>query len=95
VRAPRGGARGARESVSERQSLRQCQSGELLQDLERDEVYLKGYQTFADAEAHLGQFSEAVYNTKRLHSSLGDLPPVEIEATYTQPMLELPLPVVR
>ena len=64
--------------------------------LKREEVYLKDYQTFADAEANLGQFIEAVYNTKRLHSSLGYLPPAEFEATYTtQSMLELTLPLVR
>ncbi len=63
--------------------------------LKREEVYLKDYQTFADAEAHLGPFIEDVYNTKRLHSSLGYLPPAEFEATYTQSMLELPLPLVR
>lgn len=63
--------------------------------LKREEVYLKEYQTFADAEANLGQFIEAVYNTKRLHSSLGYLPPAEFEASHTQPMLELPLTVVR
>jgi putative transposase len=57
-------------------------------------VYLKDYQTFADAEANLGQFIEDVYNTKRLHSSLGYLPPAEFEASHTQSMLELPLPVV-
>jgi putative transposase len=39
--------------------------------LKREEVYLKDYQTFADAEANLGQFIEDVDNTKRLHSSLG------------------------
>jgi len=63
--------------------------------LKREEVYLKDYQTFADAEANLGPFIEDVYNTKRLHSSLGYLPPAEFEASYTQPMLELPLTVVR
>jgi putative transposase len=63
--------------------------------LKREEVYLKDYQTFADAEANLGRFIESVYNTKRLHSSLGYLPPAEFEASYTQPMLELTLPLVR
>ena len=48
--------------------------------LKHEEVYLTEYQPFADAQAHLGQFIEAVYNQKRLHSSLGYLPPAEFEA---------------
>jgi transposase InsO family protein len=63
--------------------------------LKREEVYLKDYQTFADAEANLGRFIEDVYNTKRLHSSLGYLPPAEFEAAHGRSMLELPLPLVR
>ena len=45
-------------------------------------MYLKDYRTFAEAEANLGQFIEAVYNKKRLHSSLGYLPPAEFEAAH-------------
>jgi putative transposase len=48
--------------------------------LKREEVYLNSYQTFRDAEANLGRFIQDVYNTKRLHSSLGYLSPVEFEA---------------
>lgn len=63
--------------------------------LKHEEVYLNDYQTFAEAEAHIGQFIEAVYNVKRLHSSLGYLPPVEFEAAYSLSTAELPCPVVR
>ena len=45
-------------------------------------MYLKEYESFADAEANLEEFIEQVYNTKRLHSSLGYVPPAEFEATY-------------
>jgi putative transposase len=57
--------------------------------LKQEEVYLKDYQTFADAQANLGQFIEAVYNQKRLHSSLGYLPPAEFEAALVQRDAEL------
>jgi transposase InsO family protein len=50
--------------------------------LKREEVYLNDYQTFADAEANLGHFIGDVYNAKRLHSSLGYLPPSEFEDVY-------------
>ena len=50
--------------------------------LKLEEVYLKEYESFAEAEANLEQFIEQAYNTKRLHSSLGYLPPAEFEATY-------------
>ena len=52
--------------------------------LKTEEVYLKQYQSFAEAQANIGQFLEEVYNTKRLHSSLGYVPPVEFETAYIQ-----------
>lgn len=48
--------------------------------LKTEEVYLKDYQTFAEAEQNLARFIEEVYNAKRLHSSLGYRPPNEFEA---------------
>src|SRR4051812_17309961 len=50
--------------------------------LKREEVYLNHYETFADAEGQIGRFIDDVYNQKRLHSSLGYLPPVEYESLY-------------
>lgn len=50
--------------------------------LKQEEVYLKEYNSFADAEQNLTTFIGKVYNEKRLHSSLGYLPPAEFEAAY-------------
>ena len=52
--------------------------------LKQEEVYLKQYQTFEEAQSNIGQFLEDVYNTKRLHSSLGYVPPAEFEMAYAQ-----------
>jgi putative transposase len=62
--------------------------------LKREEVYLNHYETFADAEGQIGRFIDDVYNQKRLHSSLGYLPPVEYESLYNAAE-EHPLLVVR
>jgi putative transposase len=51
--------------------------------LKQEEVYLKEYNSFTDAEQNLTTFIGKVYNEKRLHSSLGYLPPAEFEAAYT------------
>jgi len=48
--------------------------------LKHEEVYLNDYQSFSEAEAQLDRFIGDVYNTKRLHSRLGYLPPTEFEA---------------
>ncbi len=52
--------------------------------LKQEEVYLKHYYTFEEASVNLGHFIEEVYNAKRLHSSLGYVPPIEFEAAYYQ-----------
>jgi putative transposase len=50
--------------------------------LKKEEVSLKDYASFAEAQANLTAFIEDVYNAKRLHSSLGYLPPNEFETIY-------------
>lgn len=47
--------------------------------LKTEEVYLKDYSDAADAEKQIGHFIDAVYNAKRLHSSLDYRPPDEFE----------------
>jgi transposase InsO family protein len=61
-----------------------------FETLKHEEVYLKEYRTFADALANIQTFIEDVYNTKRLHSSLGYLPLVEFEAAYASGTLSTP-----
>jgi transposase InsO family protein len=66
-----------------------------MRTLKEEEVDLSEYRDFAEAQQQIGQFIEAVYNRKRIHSALGYLTPVEFELAYrlalTQPGLEAPL----
>ncbi len=52
--------------------------------LKREEVRLNSYQTFEEARSNIGHFIKDVYNQKRLHSSLGYLPPAEFEAAEAE-----------
>jgi len=45
-----------------------------------EEVHLNDYVTYADVLKRVPRFIEEVYNRKRLHSSIGYLPPEEFEA---------------
>jgi transposase InsO family protein len=55
-----------------------------MKTLKCEQVYLNEYENLADAKAQIGHFLEAVYNQKRLHSSLGYLPPAEFEKAWTE-----------
>lgn len=74
---------GARISMSSRSNPYDNAKAEtFFKTLKQEEVYLKDYQSFADAQTNLTVFIEQVYNQKRLHSSLGYRPPAEFEAIY-------------
>lgn len=53
-----------------------------IKTLKAEEVYLWEYRTMDDVQNRLPYFLEDVYNRKRLHSSLGYLPPVEFEEMF-------------
>jgi len=53
-----------------------------MKTLKTEEVYINDYCTASEALNNIHQFIEIVYNSKRLHSSLGYLTPCEKEAEY-------------
>jgi transposase InsO family protein len=60
-----------------------CES--FMKTLKYEEVYRQEYRDLAEARSHIGQFIEKIYNGKRLHSTLGYLPPVEFERSLLVP----------
>jgi len=50
--------------------------------LKAEEVYLWEYETYTDVIDRIPYFIEDVYNSKRLHSSIGYLPPEEFEDIF-------------
>jgi putative transposase len=66
----------------------------VIRTIKEEEVYLADYVDFADAYHRIGHFIEEVYQTKRIHSALGYLTPVEFEAAYwAERAMALPAPV--
>lgn len=56
----------------------------LMRTIKEEEVALTEYEDFADAKRQLGKFLDEVYNTKRIHSSLGYLTPEEFAGEYRE-----------
>ena len=52
--------------------------------LKAEEVYLWEYETYRDAVERIPYFIEDTYNSKRLHSSLGYMPPEEFEHIFIE-----------
>ena len=50
--------------------------------LKYEEVNLWNYRTHNDVIARVPYFIQEVYNKKRLHSSIGYVPPEEFEASF-------------
>jgi transposase InsO family protein len=77
ARLEHGGVRISMASVGNPYENAKAES--FFRTLKMEEVYIKDYRDFEEAERNIGEFIEEVYNKKRLHSSLGYLPPVEFE----------------
>jgi transposase InsO family protein len=58
-----------------------------MRTIKEEEVYLSEYLNFGDALQQIRRFIEDVYNTKRIHSSLGYLTPAEFEYAWWQSQL--------
>ena len=56
----------------------------LMRTIKEEEVDLTEYEDLADALRQLGRFLDDVYNTKRIHSSLGYLTPSEFEHQWME-----------
>jgi transposase InsO family protein len=83
-------AAGAQISMASRGNpYENAKAERFFRTLKSEEVYLKNYETYEEAASNIGEFIEEVYNTKRLHSALGYVPPAEFEAGYARLKEEL------
>lgn len=60
----------------------------VIRTIKEEEVYLSDYRDLEDAYIQIGDFIEDVYQTRRIHSALGYLTPVEFEAAWTRSQVE-------
>jgi putative transposase len=54
----------------------------VIRTIKEEEIALAEYRDFTEALAQIGQFIDAVYRTKRIHSALGYLTPVAFEEAW-------------
>ena len=62
----------------------------LMRTIKEEEVELSEYNDLDDAREQIGYFLEDVYMTKRIHSALGYLTPVEFETLWQVSSLSTP-----
>ena len=72
------------------QGTQNAHAERVIRTIKEEEVYLADYESFDDAYHRIGHFIDDVYQTKRIHSALGYLTPVEFEAAYYQQSLDTP-----
>ncbi len=63
--------------------------------LKYQEVHLANYQTYDDVLQRIPHFIEQVYNSKRLHSALGYLPPKGYEMALRSTTKTTPRPSLK
>jgi transposase InsO family protein len=66
----------------------------VIRTIKEEEVYLADYTDYWDAYHRIGHFIEDVYQTKRIHSALDYLTPVEFEMEFWASQVSLAVPVL-
>ena len=61
-----------------------------MKTLKCEHVYLNEYRNFAEVVERVPTFIDQVYNTRRLHSALGYVPPVQFEERHTRQLVQSP-----
>ena len=64
-----------------------------MRTLKYEEVHINEYDSLLDARKNIERFLITVYNHRRLHSSLGYVPPAEFEASHRNVRYTEHLPV--